>query len=302
MASGRRLVRIRESFCLRWSCKCHTVLPTTHHLPSGASPSWSSLALLCCSLPTPLLLRLTGIAGVVGYTAHLYFDYFNASQFTRFPKPVAKSLRRALYYTNIKPDPKLAHKNYKRALEQCNEAGLDPFSDEVLGIRIQTAAWLEGIGNYNGAITVLGGLVADCLRWVAVMEKGVADGSMPKDGKVRAPKPPTDQKEAASSKAGAAGAEEKRDEEYLPENLWRKRSRLLAKAVGTSVKLGELNADEHVMRPEDSQSRLTWAVETALKEFKRRSDEGEKEDEGPWMSPSEIGGALECESWSWYPL
>jgi hypothetical protein len=80
----------------------------------------------------------------------------------------------------------------------------------------------------------------------------------------------------------------------MPENLWRKRARLLAKVVGTNVKLGELNADEHVMRPEESQKRLTWAVETALKELKRRHDEGVKEHEGPWMSAAEIGGALEC--------
>ncbi|PKS07574.1 hypothetical protein jhhlp_006178 [Lomentospora prolificans] len=235
------------------------------------------------------LVILGGISGVVAYTVYLYFNYFNASQFTRFPKPIAKSLRRALYYTNIKPDPKLAQKYYKRALEQCNELGLDPFSDEVLGIRIQTAAWLEGIGNYNGAITVLGGIVNDCLRWVDVMEKSIADGSMPKDGKVPVPKPTPDQQGTTSSDKPS----EKPEDEYIPENLWRKRSRLLAKAVGTSVKLGELNADEHVMQSEESQSRLTWAVETALREFKRRSDEGEKEDEGPWMSASEIGGALE---------
>jgi len=240
-----------------------------------------------------LIYRLGGVSGIVLYTVYLYFNYFNAPQFTKFPDPIAKSLRRALYYTNIKPDPKLAQKYYKRALEQCNELRLDPFSDDVLGIRIQTAAWLEGIGNYSGAIMVLGGIVQDCLRWVDWMEKGVADGSLPKSGKVPIPKPPAEDQQSTPP-TGDAPTEEA-EVEYLPENLWRKRNRLLAKCVGTSVKLGELNADEHVLQSEESQSRLTWAVETALREFKRRHDEGEKEDEGPWMSPTEIGGALECE-------
>ncbi|MBE3042565.1 hypothetical protein IMZ48_08305, partial [Candidatus Bathyarchaeota archaeon] len=109
---------------------------------------------------------LGGVTSIAVYTVYLYFAYFQDSQFTRFPTAVAKTLRRALYYTNIKPDNKLAHKYYKRALEQCNDHGLDPFSDDVLGIRIQIAAWLEKIGNFEGALTVLDGIAKDCMRWV----------------------------------------------------------------------------------------------------------------------------------------
>ncbi|SPN97291.1 uncharacterized protein DNG_00805 [Cephalotrichum gorgonifer] len=233
------------------------------------------------------LIALAGVTGVALYTVYLYFFYFYDTQFTRFPPDVAKSLRRALYYTNIKPDPKLAHKYYMRSLEQCNQNQLDPFSDDVLGIRIQVAAWLEKIGNFDGAITVLNGIAKDCLRWVETMEKGIAEGTVPLSGKIPVPKPdPAEQR--AGEAPGAQG------EEILPENLWRKRTRLLTKAVGTNVKLGELNASEYVMEPEESQARLTWAVETALKELKRRHDEGVKEDEGPWMSAAEIGGALEA--------
>jgi hypothetical protein len=93
-------------------------------------------------------------------------------------------------------------------------------------------------------------------------------------------------------KAKATGGEGEEGEVEL-ENLWRRRTRLLAKAVGASVKLGELHADEHILEPEESQARLSWAVETALKELARRTKEGEKEVEGAWMSREEIGGALE---------
>ena len=229
---------------------------------------------------------LAGIGSIALYTVYLYFAYFYHSQFTKFPPDVAKSLRRALYYTNIKPDPKLAHKYYKRAMQQCHDNGLDPFSDDVLGIRIQISAWLEKIGNFDNAVEILDLIARDCIRWVETFEKSMEEGTLPKNGWIPAPKPEGAEKQTA----GESGEEEV---EYLPENFWAKRKRLLAKAVATNVKLGELCADEHVLRPEESQSRLTWAVETALKELKRRHDEGVKEDEGPWMSAAEIGGTLE---------
>ncbi|GKT50360.1 uncharacterized protein ColSpa_10541 [Colletotrichum spaethianum] len=229
---------------------------------------------------------LAGLAGVSIYIVKLYFDYFMARQFTKYPKPIAKSLRRALYYTNISPDPNLARKYYKQALEQCNELQLDPFSDDVLGIRIQTAAWLEKIGNYQGAITVLDSVLRDCLKWVEWMEKSIADGTVDKSGK-----PPA--VEVLNKDQHPAVAED--GEEKVVENLWHKRTRLLAKAVGTSTKLGALYSDEHVMEPENAQARLTWAVETALKESRRRHNEGVKKEEGSWMSPEEIGGAMESQ-------
>ncbi|KAK2065196.1 TPR domain-containing protein [Colletotrichum caudatum] len=237
--------------------------------------------------PEELILALAilaGLAGVSIYIVKLYFDYFMARQFTKYPKPIAKSLRRALYYTNISPDPTLARKYYKQALEQCNELQLDPFSDDVLGIRIQTAAWLEKIGNYQGAITVLNSVLSDCLKWVEWMEKSIADGTVDKSGKPpTGVAPPADQRPTVTEDG----------EEKVPENLWRKRTRLLAKAVGTSTKLGVLYSDEHVLEPENAQARLTWAVETALKESRRRHEEGVKKEEGPWMSPEEVGGAME---------
>ncbi|KAF9882054.1 TPR domain-containing protein [Colletotrichum karsti] len=237
--------------------------------------------------PEELILALTilaGLAGVAIYIVKVYFDYFQARQFTKYPKPVAKALRRALYYTNISPDANLARKYYKQALEICNELQLDPFSDDVLGIRIQTAAWLEKIGNYQGAILVLNSVLQDCIKWVEWLEKSVADGTVDKSGKPPAVKVLSEDQRPTVASDG---------DEEPPENLWRKRTRLLAKAVGTSTKLGALYSDEHVLEPENALARLTWAVETALSEARRRHKEGVKKDEGPWMSPEEIGGAME---------
>ncbi|KAI1140404.1 hypothetical protein F5Y05DRAFT_378274 [Hypoxylon sp. FL0543] len=231
-----------------------------------------AIILLCC------------VAGISVYVAYAYFNYFQSRQFTRFPPHIAKSLRRALYYSNYSPDPELALKYYKIAMAQCSEAGLDPFSDEVMGLRIQVAAWFEKIGSYRNSIEVLEALLRDCKKWVEVMEKSVRDGLVDNAGRlVNAPKP---QPSTAEEGDGPETSES-------PENLWAKRKRILGKSVGISVKLGELYSDEHVLQGDSAGEHLVWAVETVLKELQRRQVEGVKEGEGDWMTPEQIGGALE---------
>ena len=173
-----------------------------------------------------------------GYTVYLYFAYFYHYQFTRYPDPIAASLRRALYYTNHAPDDELALKYYKRAMEQCAQFGLDPFSDEVLGIRIQTTAWLEKIGNYDGSVHVLESVLADCKKWVAVMDQSVLDGKVDNAGKLVTP--PSQQPETSEvKKETEAAAAEKADDGFVPETLWHKRQRLLSKSIKVALKLGE---------------------------------------------------------------
>ncbi|KAJ8123495.1 hypothetical protein ONZ43_g576 [Nemania bipapillata] len=205
------------------------------------------------------LILLCGCAAVSVYVVFAYFNYFQSEQFTRFPPEIAKSLRRALYYTNYAPDPKLAHKYYKLALEQCTQSGMDPFSDEVIGLRIQLAAWLEKIGRFQNSIQVLEELLRDCQKWVELMEKSVKDGLIDKAGKlIGAAATPVN-----TSKEG----DESNGEEVQPENLWAKRTRVMGKSVGISVKLGELYADEHVLQGDAAGKHLIWAVETVLKEL-----------------------------------
>jgi hypothetical protein len=194
-------------------------------------------------------------------------------------------MRRALYYSNYNPDPQRALKYYKQALDLCKELALDPFSDDVMGIRIQLAAWLEQIENYEVSAKVLEALLDDCKRWVQVMEDSVKNGTAPK----LASPPPTTPGEPVGNEQAAADAPP-------PETLWGKRTRVLGKAVGISVKLGELYSNEHVMQQDLAHDRLIWSVETALRESRRRSLDGLKEGEGEWMGPESIGGALECKS------
>lgn len=221
---------------------------------------------------------MIGTVAVLGYCVYVYFTYFNSRQFTRFPEPIAQALRKALYFSNHEPDPQRALKYYKQALELCDEHGLDHFSDDVMGIKIQVAAWLEKIQSFQNSIDVLENLLSDCKRWVAAMEKSAAEGTLP--GLTPAP----------VDKEGGEGAEVP---EQPRETFWGKRTRILAKAIGISVKLAGLYSDEHVLERELAHERLVWAVETTLREVQRRTKEGLKEGEGPWMNPEEIGGSME---------
>ena len=222
--------------------------------------------------------RVVGAVAVLVYCVFVYYNYFYNRQFTRYPEPVAQALRKALYFSNHDPDPQRALRYYKQALELCDQEGLDHFSDDVMGIKIQVAAWLEKIESYQNAIGVLENLLGDCKRWVETMEKSAAEGTLPK------PEPP------AAPKEGEPAVPEQPKESY-----WAKRSRLLAKAVSISVKLANLYSDEHVLEREQGHERLVWAVETTLREMQRRAKEGLKEGEGAWMSPEEVGGSLEGE-------
>ncbi|KAK3309059.1 uncharacterized protein B0T15DRAFT_128093 [Chaetomium strumarium] len=222
------------------------------------------------------IVAVVGAVVILGYCILVYYTYFYSRQFTRYPEPVAQALRKALYFSNHDPDPQRALKYYKQALELCDQEGLDHFSDDVMGIKIQVAAWLEKIESYENAITVLENLLGDCKRWVQVMEKSAREGTLPK----LEPPPP------------------KEGEPVVPgqplESWWAKRTRILAKAISISVKLASLYSDEHVLERELAHERLVWAVETTLREMQRRAKEGLKEGEGAWMSPEEIGGSLEA--------
>ncbi|GJN79143.1 TPR domain-containing protein [Purpureocillium lilacinum] len=247
------------------------------------SPAMTSISIV--------LLVLTLAVSAVAVRA--YLQAFYNSQFSRYPEPVANTLRRAIYYTNVRPEPELALKYYKKAMEQCAELGLDPFSDEVIGIRIQTSFWLQKIGSYKPAIEVLESVLDDCRKWVDVMEKSVADGQV--DAKGYYVSEAAEQAPAPAKPEAQDSKSVKKDGEPAPapETLWRKRQRLLAKAIGTAVKLGELYSDEHVLNPEKSHSHLVWAVEASLKEFQRRRTDGVKPGEESWLTPEELGGSME---------
>ncbi|TQV93958.1 TPR domain-containing protein [Cordyceps javanica] len=251
------------------------------------SPGSTSFAIV-------LLLITLGISAVA---LRSFYAHFYNNKISKYPEPVANTLRRAIYYSNYAPDPELALKFYKKAMQQCAEIGLDPFSDEVLGIRIQVSAWLQQLENYTSSGEVLESVLADCRKWISVMEKSVEEGQVDKNGHYIDSSNLADVKDLSEKDATAASNSEpvaKDEEPQTPrETLWRKRERLLATSVKTAVALGELYADEHVLKPEKATEHFVWAVETTLREFKRRRSEGKQPGEESWLTPTEVGGAME---------
>lgn len=103
--------------------------------------------------------------GMLIYTNYIYQVYI-IGDFEAYPEPVAAKLRRALFYTNIDVQPKNALKYYRQAIELADEMGLDPFSDEMLGVKIQVATFYEKLHQYEKAIDVLELVREDCLKWM----------------------------------------------------------------------------------------------------------------------------------------
>ncbi|KAK5112542.1 hypothetical protein LTR85_011234 [Meristemomyces frigidus] len=107
---------------------------------------------------------IAGIAGLA-YANYLYQTYILAA-FHNYPDAVAKKLRRALYYTNTDLQPQEAVKYYRQALQVAEEIGMDPFSDEIMGVKIQVAKLMEEVRQIGKAIQVLEILRNDSLEWL----------------------------------------------------------------------------------------------------------------------------------------
>jgi hypothetical protein len=120
--------------------------------------------------------RIVFALGMLGYANYIYLTYILGA-FHKFPEEVAKPLRRAMFYTNIQEDPQKALKWFKESLRVIDEINMDPFSDEVLGVKFQLAALFEKYHNHGLAIQVLEQVRTDCFKWVELFgDKHKNDG------------------------------------------------------------------------------------------------------------------------------
>ncbi|KAL8825190.1 MAG: hypothetical protein Q9170_007889 [Blastenia crenularia] len=108
---------------------------------------------------------LTACLGFI-YANYVYRAYI-LGEFSAYPEPIARLLRRALYYSNHDLQPENAIKYYTKALDLATEMGLDPLSDEILGVKFQLASFLEKqVHQPKMAIEVLERVKGHCGAWI----------------------------------------------------------------------------------------------------------------------------------------
>lgn len=103
-----------------------------------------------------------------------YDQYTNPNPvLAAYPPEVELHLRSALYAVHVSPDPEKAEYFFTQALRASERVGMDPYSPEVIGLRIRLAECLEKFGRAKGAIEVLHGTSKFCEQKVADIDRGV---------------------------------------------------------------------------------------------------------------------------------
>ncbi|KAH8700077.1 hypothetical protein GQ44DRAFT_733138 [Phaeosphaeriaceae sp. PMI808] len=107
------------------------------------------------------------VSGICAFYIPWYYRNIIVKPYHNFPEPVARKLRKALFYSRGKwLDIREANKHFRQALQLADELGMDPFSDEIMGVKYTIAALFEDAGHYSLAIDVLEIMRSDCQRWV----------------------------------------------------------------------------------------------------------------------------------------
>jgi tetratricopeptide (TPR) repeat protein len=172
-----------------------------------------------------------------------------------FPEAVAKELRKAIYYDKgYGRDPKKAFQYYKEAIMVATDLGMNPYSEEFIGMRIRMAEFLEEHRQIEAAITVLERERGFAYEWLEKVRERLGEGV------------------------------------EIPDRQW---ARMVGLAVKLGVKLGKLYSDEDIEDPETAQAAFILAVETLLKERIRREQQGVKEEAREFLNEEEVGAALE---------
>ena len=247
----------------------------------------------------PVMLPLAIISLIGGLCLFTYISYVEltqvAPQYHNYPQPVAESLRSAIYYTEIDLNPIKALNSYKEALRRALDLGMHPYSDEVMGIKLQVALMLEKAGLVKASIEVLERTRTETMKWI---EEG------------RAAETAADKKDATSPASAKAtpdnvqikeGAIQETEEELKKMQAFetRQRDKALKKVVGMEMKLAELYSSDHIQEDKKAEAAQVAAVELCLKEMHRRQKLGLPVGGGSgdansdaWLNMAEIATAL----------
>ncbi|KAI2671064.1 hypothetical protein CBS147355_8921 [Penicillium roqueforti] len=250
----------------------------------------------------PVLMPLAIFSVVGGAFIFAYISYVELTrvgpQYHKFPPPVADALRTAIYYTEIDLNPAKAMKSYREALHTAFEMGIHPFSDEILGIKLQVAMMLEKAGLVKPAIDVLERTKNEALVWVEQVTAGNAAAAAEK---VKQAKGQVQKTAPIVQVNNEVIQESQEDLQALAQYEARQRDKALKKVVGIAMKLGELYSSEYIQDEKKAEAAQVAAVEICLKEMRRRqmlglpvgsASSGEGADGEAWLNLTEIATAL----------
>ncbi|KAJ5169725.1 Tetratricopeptide-like helical [Penicillium coprophilum] len=250
----------------------------------------------------PVLMPLAIFSVVGGAFIFAYISYVEVTrvgpQYHKFPPPVADALRTAIYYTEIDLNPAKAMKAYREALQIAFEMGIHPYSDEILGIKLQVAMMLEKAGLVKPAIDILERTKNETLAWVDQVTAGNAAAAAEKVKQAQAQEQTTPANVQVDTEAIQESEEDLKARAQYEARL---RDKALKKAVGMAMKLGELYSSEYIQDDKKAEAAQVAAVEICLKEMHRRqrlglpvgsSSSGEGSDGEAWLNLTEIATAL----------
>lgn len=250
----------------------------------------------------PILMPLAIFSVVGGAFIFAYISYVELTrvgpQYHKFPPPVADALRTAIYYTEIDLNPAKSMKAYREALRISFEMGIHPYSDEILGIKLQVAMMLEKAGLVKPAIDVLERTKNETLAWVEDVTAGNDTAAAEKVKQAQAQV----QKSTVNVQVDTEAIQEtEEDLKAMAQYEARQRDKALKKVVGIAMKLGELYSSEYIQDEKKAEVAQVAAVEICLKEMHRRqrlglpvgsSSSGEGSDGEAWLNLTEIATAL----------
>ncbi|RAL08134.1 TPR domain protein [Aspergillus homomorphus CBS 101889] len=219
----------------------------------------------------PILLPLAILSVVTATGLFAYIAYVEvtqvAPQYTKFPPPMAERLRTAVYYTEVDLQPSKALKAYQDAYKIGIEMGLHPFSDEMVGVRLQIAHMFEKAGLVSAAVSVLEQTRQVALQWVQRSRKERPD----EEGRPVIAAELDSAKLAELSPELAAEVEARKESEAWED---RQVNKVLKKIVGISMKIAELCDSDYIQDSEKAEQNQSYAVQLCLKEMQRRVDLG----------------------------
>jgi hypothetical protein len=200
---------------------------------------------------------------------------------TSFPDPVAKELRKALYYTEVNLEPQKALDHYRAAFSIATDIGMHPYSDEVMGIKLQMVDLMVKAGFHKRATQLLGRISSDAIVWVNRTRSRLAL-------KMEDPKKPLMDPNLQEILLPS-------DEDVAYET--RQASRTLKKVIGLQLLLGELHEDEHLKEPIKAFMARRNALDLLRQEIVNRQGRGlppvaTPEEEDDWLSAEEAGHTM----------